>query len=349
MFLIHLLETIVSKGDVHESNNSRKADVDVAAKEIVELIPVLSKVSHSHSGTNRTNEEYVERLYRESWFNIVVHGVLPGSLYGEEVADELRTLAIRTHALIADDREEYFESEIDLNTVLRRGMNPPNTAEQKKHLIKLLPRCESDIKGLSYPKVIFLHATFLVETFRAAGGDCSQILTYFVDPSLSGSAMESCMSGIANEVMGVYLRKNLAGSFPGSSTPQIAKQLASLFSGCCHRMTRVREIAKVCADRIINQIPSALCQSTSLFALLELLTLLWTSCLEAELDEYGLKARYSSSLGNVSIELSDDFSLRQSTLNALYKRARGWVSIVINLAPLDVKGLLQVSRSFKRT
>ena len=39
VYLAHLLETIISKGDVHESDNSRRADVDIAAREIIELLP----------------------------------------------------------------------------------------------------------------------------------------------------------------------------------------------------------------------------------------------------------------------------------------------------------------------
>jgi phosphatidylinositol 4-kinase len=114
-----------------------------------------------------------------------------------------------------------------------------------------------------------------------------------------------------------------------------------MFSGCCHRIPRVQQIAVSCADRILNQIPSALCQKSSLFTLLELLTLMWTSCLEAELDEYELKANYASTLGNVAIELSDDYDLRRRTLNNLHKWAKGWVTVVVNIAPLDIKGLLQ--------
>lgn len=77
---------------------------------------------------------------------------------------------------------------------------------------------------------------------------------------------------------------------------------------------------------------------------------MWTSCLEAELDEYELKANYASARGHVAIELSDDYDLRRSTLDNFYRRARIWVTTVISLAPLDVKGLLQVgllSRSLR--
>ena len=342
VYLVNLLETIISKGDVHESDNTHKADIDLAAREIVELVPALAKLASVETDKDEiSDDENVARLHREAWFNVVVHGITLSTAYGQQIANELRVLAMQSRPLIAEDHADQFESEVELNTVLRRGMNGPNTAEQKRRLIQLLPRCESDIRGLSYPKVIFLSAAYLVETLRAGAGDCSHILTYFLDPSLNGGAMENCMGAVADEVMTLYIRKTFAGAFLESSAPLVAKQLASMFSGCCHRIPRVQQMAASCADRIIAQVPSALCQRSSLFALLELLTLMWTSCLEAELDEYELKADYSSALGNVSIELSDDYDLRRSTLNAFHKRAKSWVTTVINIAPLDVKGLLQ--------
>ena len=345
-----LLETIVSKGDLHEGENNRQADVDLAAREIAELVsPLAALVSTKTSKDQFSQNEDIARLYREVWFNIIVHGITPSSKYGKQCLDDLRALAMQSKALIAEERSDQFESEIELNTILRRGMNPPHTTEQKKRLIHLLPRCEPDIRGLSYAKVIFLLAAHLVETLRAEAGDCTHVLTYFLDPSLNGSAMENCMGSIADEVMTLYLRRTLTESFKINSAPLVADQLASMFVGCCHRVLRVQQIATSSADKIINQIPSALCQRSSLFALLELLTIMWTSCLEAELDEYELKANYSSARGKVSVELSDDYDLRRNTLNTFYRRAKTWVSNVINLAPLNVKGLLQASSFSRKT
>ena len=352
IYLVHLLETIVSKGDVHESDNTHQADVDLAAREILELLPALATLASVRTDKAEiSDDENVGRLHREAWFNVVVHGINPTTSYGQQCSSELRTLAMHSRSLIAEERADQYESEIELNIVLRRGMNAPHITEQKKRLFLLLPRCESDIRGLTYPKVVFLSAAHLVETLRAGAGDCSHILTYFLDPSLNGSAMENCMTMIAEEVMMVYLRTILGGPQQDNSAPLIAEQLAAMFTGCCHRVLRVQQIAASCADKIIIQMPSSLCQKSSLFALLELLSIMWTSCLEAELDEYGLKANYTSIRGKVSVELSDDYNFRRSTLNNLYKRAKNWVTNVINIAPLDVKGLLQVcfcSQAFNR-
>ena len=344
-YLIHLLESVISKGDVHESDNTHQADVELAAREIVELLaPLAALLSNLGAGSYLAKDPNVRRLYRESWFNIVVHGITTKSPLGQQHASELQILAMHSPPLVAEDRaDDQFESEIELNTILRRGMNPPHTAEQKRRLISLLPKCESDIRGLSYPKVIFLSAACLVEILRADAGNCTTILPYFLDPSLNGSAMENCMVTIADEIMSVYLSRTLNARQETNSAPHVASQLASIFTGCCHRILRVQQVAASCADRIIMQMPSSLCQKSSLFALLELLTIIWSSCLDGELDEYDWKSIYTSTRGNISVALSDNYDFRRSTLNAFYKRARLWVMTVINIAPLDVKGLLQVS------
>ena len=288
-------------------------------------------------------EDDLSSLFRDAWFNIIVHGITPFAGIGGQYHTELGIIASNARPLIAEDRVDQLESDVELNSILRRGMNAQNTTEQKKRLIGLLPSRESEIRGLSYPKVIFSVSTFLMEVLRADYGDCTKTLTYFLDPSLRTGDMGSCMMAICEEVLSVYLRRVLQGGRREFSASYVAQQLAILFMGCCHRIQRVQQAAALFADRLIAEIPSALCQESSIFALLELLSIMWDSCLEAETDEYEWKSSFSSKRGNVSVELSDDYAFRKATLNALYKRARIWVTRVLNIAPLDVKGLLQVS------
>lgn len=343
VYLRNLLESVISRGDIHESESTHQADIELASREIAELLEPLAALVDGRGAISETeNDQDIIRLHRDAWFNMVIHSIIPNSKIGEQHADALRTLAMQSRPLIAEDKADQFESEIELNTVLRRGVSPPHTAEQKSRLISLLPRCESDIRALSYPRVIFLHATYLVETLRADGGNCTHILTYFLDPSLNGSAMENCMAAIADKVFKIFLSRTLSGHHGDASAPIIATQLAQMLTGCCHRIPRVQQIASSCAEKIISSMPSSLCQKSSLFALLELLSIMWMSCLDSETDEYDWKSRYASERGEIEVELSDNFELRKYTLNALYKRARLWVMSVINVAPLDVKGLLQV-------
>lgn len=342
IYFEHLLESIISLGDVHQAQNTREADVEVAAKEIGQLLqPLAVLMSANDLAAEENISEDTQSMIRDAWFNMVVHGFSVGTERGKQYLNEMRIIAIHSTPLVAEQRGEQEESDIELNTVLRRGISSDHEAIQKKRLTALLPQSNSEIRGLSYRKVIFLHAAYLVETLRAESGDCTKALTYFLEPSMRKGDMSSCMESVTNVVMDSYLRKTLLGADRTFSAPYVAKQLAIIFSGCCYRIERVQQAAITCADKIIRDVPSALCQKSSLFALLELLTLMWSSCLEAETDEYEWKSSFVSTRGKVAIELSDDFELRRRTLNTLYRKAKTWVTSVINIAPLDVKGLLQ--------
>ncbi|KAK8088128.1 phosphatidylinositol 3 [Apiospora hydei] len=179
------------------------------------------------------------------------------------------------------------------------------------------------------------------ESLRAESGDCTKALSYFLEPSMHRTEVSSVMEGITTAVMERYLSKTIEGKLATFSAQYAASQLATVFCGCCHRIQRVQQAAFACADKIIREVPSALCQRSSLFALLELLSLMWTSCLEAETELYDPRSIFSSKLGNVTVELSDDYTFRKYTLNRLYTKAKAWVPSAINLAPADVKGLLQ--------
>jgi phosphatidylinositol 4-kinase len=143
------------------------------------------------------------------------------------------------------------------------------------------------------------------------------------------------MLAIAAAATRTYVAKTLSGKQHMFSTPYLAQQLAAIFSGCCHRIARVQQAAITCADIVIRDVPSTLCQKSALFTLLELLSIMWSSCLEGETDEYGWTSTYASKKSNISVELSDDYSFRRETLNNIYKRAVAWVKGVLDVAPLD--------------
>ncbi|KAF2084218.1 hypothetical protein K490DRAFT_59798 [Saccharata proteae CBS 121410] len=344
VYLQHLLEDIVSKGDAaNGAENSHMADSELAAQEIAQLLSPLAVLVSSNAAVSEDypDEDIIIALQRDAWFNVTIHGFGLTSPLGKKYNKELRLLAKYSRPLIAESRMDQIESDIELNTVLRRGKGPEHMVEQKKRLTELLPSCEGDIKSLSYSEVVFLNTVHLVEGLRASTGDCTQTLTYFLDTKLRSNQMGNCMIAIAEAGVKFYLSKTMTGGLQRFSAPYVAQQLATIFTGCCHRIAQAQKVAITCADLIIRQVPSALCQRTSLFALLELMTLMWASCLEQETDEYEWRSTYRSSRENISIRLSDNYSFRRATLIQLQKRARAWVLSVMDIAPLDIKGLLQ--------
>ncbi|KAH6648308.1 phosphatidylinositol 4-kinase [Truncatella angustata] len=342
IYLEYTLEELISKGDVHESKDARDSDLEFAAREIAQLLQPLSiLMSTKQFAANIESDDDSHTLIRDAWFNIVVHGFNPSTERGQKYVNELRIMAIHSPPLVAEQRGEQNESDIELNTVLRRANTSDRESRQKKQLTESIPGKASEIRGLSYRKVIFLQAAYLVESLRADSGDCTKVLSYFLEPSMHRSEVSSIMTGIAEVVFDKYLTKTIGGKLPTFSAQYAAAQLATILCACCHRIQRVQEAAFAYADKVILGVPSALCQRSSLFALLELLSLMWTSCLEAETEMYEPRSVFTSTRGNVTIELSDDYGFRRYTLDRLYQKAKVWVASVLNLAPANVKGVLQ--------
>ncbi|CAK4015158.1 Phosphatidylinositol 4-kinase stt4 [Lecanosticta acicola] len=340
IYLTHLLSLCVSSGD---TAGDRTVDRAFASKTIAQLFRPMAILASSDSEATPQieDEDELRALGRDAWFNIVVLGFTWQSAATKEHMKDLQTLALYSLPLIDEARVDMPESSIDLNAVLRRGASPQNLVQQKQSLITALPNCESDIKSLSYQECNFLNAALLVSTLRAQGGDSTAVLPYFLENKVKTTALGTCMLAVAEKSVATYLQKALSGRSQDFAAPQVALQLATLFEGCCHRIAKVQVAAFTMCDRIINDIPSALCQKASLFALLELLTLMWKACLDSETDEYTWKSHYSSLKGNVSVQLSDDVAYRKGTLSSFHQRGRVWVAKAIDVAPLDVKGLLQ--------
>jgi phosphatidylinositol 4-kinase A len=345
IYAFHLSERIITKGDVVEGDTKRIPNIEQAAEEIAPLLKPLAVLVSRRPAENTyassADDGEILSMAREVWFNIAIHGITLQSRLGQLYYHELRILAVNSHPLVDEDRAELLESDVELNTVLRRSMNGQHTTEQKKNLISIMPNRESEIRHLSYPKVVFLNAAFLIESLRARSGNCSEVLKYFRDPTMKDSGMGVCMAGIAHEILTVYLNRALPGELEDFDSAYVSRQLAQMLTGCCHRIAKVQQVARACADRIVAQVPSALCQKSALFALLEILTTMWSSCLDAELDEYEFRSTFASARGKITLELSDDYAFRKQTLNTFYIEAKKWVTAVLAIAPLDVKGLLQ--------
>jgi phosphatidylinositol 4-kinase len=342
VYLTHLLDSIISKGDAPETSHRHMRDTELAAQEIAQLLKPLAVLLSRNAKLTELSDmsDSIISLQRDAWFNIVVHGFDMLSDLGKQYREELKTLARFSQPLIAEERPSLSESDIELNTVLRRGKSPEHTVEQKRRLGRLLPSCEAETRSLSYQEAVFLSTAYLVEDLRASTGDCTKALAYFLDPKLRSGAVGTCMAAITTSAVRTYLTKT-SGQHQAFSTPYLAEQLATIFSACCHRIARIQQAAGACADLIIREVPSTLCQKSALFALLELLSIMWYSCLEGETDEYTWKSTFTSKKSNIMVELSDDYAFRRATLTSLHKRATMWVKDALDIAPLDVKGLLQ--------
>jgi phosphatidylinositol 4-kinase len=350
VYLLHLLEAVVSKGDAPEfvgiTNpfNKKIGDSELATQEIAQLLRPLAALAASNTqllGEDNLGIEGLANLQRDAWFNAVAHGFTLDSSLGMKYRNELQTLAQFSMPLIAEDRTDQLESDIELNTTLRRGKSNDQAANLRKYLIKYVAKVEDDIKSLNYSELVFITSAHMVEYLRAGAGDCTKVLTYFLDTKLCSGDLGSCMVEVAKSVVVEYLRYTKLSVGQHFASRHVAEQLALFFAGCCHRISKVQEVAVACVELIVRNVPSSLCHKSSLYALFELLSILWISCLEQETEEYQWRSKFVSKKGNVEIELSDDYEFRSATLKSFYEKAKVWVRDVLDIAPLDIKGLIQ--------
>ncbi|KAK9370883.1 hypothetical protein V1509DRAFT_615082 [Lipomyces kononenkoae] len=343
VYLLDLLDGIVSKGDVQELEHHRPhSEIDRTAKEISLLITTLAGLLPSVDEPRyTTDDQVILTAFRNAWFNMVVHGYSRNSDWTKKpFRADLEIVAWNSPTLIAESNSNQFESDMEINTVLRRGSSHRNLDEQRKQVLEAFDSSPLEVRTIPYPKLIFLSSALLLESLRASAGDCSKILLYFVDPGLKSGETAKFMKGVANEAMKIYLKK-VQGKSDIAANDSISSQLRELLIYCCHRINTVSAVAFKCTERLIEAIPSALCTRESLFTLLELLTLMWNSCLDEDVDQYSPRSVFVSSKANIRLELSDSYAHRKATLKFLHEKAVKWVQLAIDTTPLDMKGLLQ--------
>ena len=344
-YIRHLFDDITCVGEVQRDEEEHQASFELAAKELEQFLQPLACVieRHSEAFEKLCFTDDLFKLQRDSWFNIIIHGFNLTSILGNDNLKYLRIFAKHSNSLVAENWVGELESDVELNTVLRRGMDTSLLTSHKRRLTEAFPANEFEIRSLTYPEAVFLNTAFVLETLRAECGNCTRSLNYFLDPRLRRSAMGNCMVGIATAAMTKYINRAAAGTSHLYSAPFVAEQLAIILIKSCHRVSKVQEVASKCATQIIENIPSSLCQRRSLFVMLELLDMMWTSCLEEEADEFNWRSRFQSKRELIIIDLSDDYNFRNTTLDNFLANARSWITKAINIAPLDIKGLLQVN------
>ncbi|CAI4217686.1 unnamed protein product [Parascedosporium putredinis] len=93
----HLLDTIISVGDVHQSSQTKDSDVQLAAQDIAQLLrPLAVFMASNDMSVDAITEDESHSMLRDAWFNIVVHGFLSSSDLGEKWANELRIMAVHS-------------------------------------------------------------------------------------------------------------------------------------------------------------------------------------------------------------------------------------------------------------
>lgn len=340
VYLKELLQTIVAKGDLQNIDRHYRShsEVSATAQEIGYFLPPLAELLPKQDEfVYETSDWQMTSLFRNAWFNMVVHGYSRNSQWISKYESELKIFARNTPPLVSEASANMVESELELNTVLRRGSSHHTVNDQRAMMTGVM-----NVKSsLSYPKLMFLSAALLLETTRSLTGDCSKVLLYFGDPDFRSGDTYKYMSNVAQEVTKVYIAQVVKGAKAPFTVDKVAEQLKQVLILCCHRVAAIQTVSFSCADLLIKEIPSSLCRAPSLYALLDLLTLLGSSWLDAETDEYEPRSVFVAKHSDIRLELSDSLSHRKNSFKTLENAAEQWIKkIIAPLMEFEFKSLL---------
>lgn len=339
VYLRGMLELIISKGDVQVLEHHRShveiseigEQIGVYLRPLAHLLPEVGEPRLAIADTTVLN------LFRNIWFNMVVHGYLTTSKFAARFDADLCRIVYSTPPLLLEQSWDRTETLLELNTVLRRGLSNHNVKDHKHAIGGIF-----DVPRVSYPKLMFLSTTVFVESLRVkACGDCLTALMYLLDPSLRTSGVDKYIGHIAFKVVQDYIALVGRGADRRFMLLSIAAQLTNMLALCCHRMEDLQDAALQCCDLLITSVPLSLCNRTSLFTLLDLLTVLFRSLLDADRNQYDPATLYRTKTLGLVLLLPDLYKWRHDTFARVHAKARAWLGLVLQRANDDVKLLAQ--------
>ncbi|OLL23070.1 Phosphatidylinositol 4-kinase stt4 [Neolecta irregularis DAH-3] len=336
-YLVELLQIAANQKD----EESTKLDREERAEQSINYaLRPLATLFERQTGKRWVWNEDEIALFRNMWINCVMNGFHRGSPFSEKYEKELEIIACATPRLFNYSTAEQFESDLDLNSVLRAPENRRETHAVRNSLILELPTFTTAIRLLSHANLVILATILQVGFLRAQCGKFSSILQYFDSPFLSSGELKHPMKAVLDHVLDKFMATISPSRILAASRPDFTQELQNLLILCCDRRQSVRKPALSCANTIFTNDPARIATKDILFTLLELLSLLWIGCADQEMRQYTPRYNYTSSNLGISLELSDDYSVRQETLNALLTSAREWLQSSLQMAPMILKSHL---------
>lgn len=341
VYLHSLLHAIISKGDVQELEHHRSHSEISSVGEVIGTY--LKPLAHLLPDPNiedvplLLDDTETINLFRNIWFNMVVHGYSINSSSAKAYGPELKRIAFNSPPLASKHSWDGTETSLELNTVLRRGSSNHNVKDHK-HILGDVFEVH---RTMSYPKMMFLAASIFVESLRVKTGNCYRTLEYFTDPLMKNSGVQKYLGNIAFKVMKDYVYLINCGAHRLFSALNSAELLTQIMIYACHRIEELQDAALQCCDLLITKVPSSLCHRRSLFALFDLLSMLCDSVIDSDVNQYRPATTYTAGRSGIELHLSDSFTWRSATFERLRDKARQWLKLVLVKLPADVKSLVQ--------
>ncbi|CAG8689893.1 17249_t:CDS:10, partial [Rhizophagus irregularis] len=343
LYLLRILSLFVEKGVVIQQTVEKNGRLQVTslAGEIGILLPVLKTLlSHDDFKAHMNASEELVSLFRNLWFHCVLYGFVSEETWMREWRDSLVVIAQKTPPLVQESTN-YLESDLEFNSVLRRGNSDQDLANVRSSLSSFLPNRASEIKYFSFAEITFLLSVYHIEIMRSQMGQCSFILRYFVNQGINASKLVGCMEEIGNQVIEVFIKECSKRAIAHTINENLRNQVHDLMIATCHRLGKVSQLSIKHLDSLMSAFPSLLCDKKLLFLLLELIELVWQSCEAEYLNEYSPVYTFTSPKVGVSLDLTDDYNYRREILSRLCENSKKWLTVAMSRAPSEIRGLLE--------
>ncbi|EFP83486.2 phosphatidylinositol-4- kinase [Puccinia graminis f. sp. tritici] len=376
IYLMELLRLFIDKGQAIQSAHTALPSFPHLINHLGVLVPLIANLLHPDGSYNprKTSSLKLSELFRNFWYVCVLFGFLSStspprttagnaSVPPDWLIESLRQIATKSPTLTHLTSINYVTTELDYNPILKFPDPPVSTTPskskqnhahvpsphqialdqaKKQELASLIPTHSGQIKSLNFIQTIFLLTTARLEIFRAEDCRAYNILEYFnhVSPDeVDVHNLFGCLVTISEKVLGAFISSFQQHAIRHAEVPHVHDQIPEVLKFTCHPTTRIRVIAlRYCQDMIIA-FPTLVCDFDTVLTMLELITLLRISCEGEYEDEYSPKYEFYSERADLTIELIDDYAVRQQILNDLCRSVKNWLSIALARAPLEMKSI----------
>ncbi|KAK6909388.1 hypothetical protein I203_103405 [Kwoniella mangroviensis CBS 8507] len=310
------------------------------------LIPIATLLSHKSYHPDRSATPELIAHFRNLWFLCVVFG-LSGpegqKRLSEHETNALRTIAVKTPALVLESSNDFVASDLAYNSILRKDYAASIQQSQRAALTQYLPhqRHSYDIRNMTTPQTTLLMAISDLEEARTMRYRPSVLLQYFCNESINESPLIGSLDAIAQKITSSFMKQVYLQVVTHSLPPIVADEVCKILVACTHRMRKVREIALNYARQLLETFSALLCDRKVVFTLLEILTLMRRSCELQYTDEYSPVYNFTSDKMDLTLHLTDDYAVRNEITSQLHSVTKHWLTVAISRAPIEVQSTLQ--------
>ncbi|KAH9981001.1 hypothetical protein BGW80DRAFT_1501409 [Lactifluus volemus] len=336
IYLQELLTLFGDKGvgiqNAFIQNRQMKAE-DLSDQLVSLLLPIDALLSHGDLNPRSGSSPELVALFRNLWF-------LCSATEWRRPA--LSRIAAKTPSLVLEEAHDLLVSDVEFNSSIRREYAESVMTKHRTSLNRYLPYHHTEIRSLSPGEIILLLSMRDVEGMRAAIGLPSSLVSYFTNSSVNSRAeLSTCLESMADKVITDAIQELSYQARTQSLPGELLSELQVLLTCSTHRVAKARAVASKYLDRLITSFPSLMCNPPLVFAILEVMTLLRRSCEGEYVDEYNPTYEFYSDRADITLQLPDDYKIRDEILVNLQRNASRWFELGLSRAPMELQSTLQ--------